>query len=156
MALQNQGKFAEAETLVRDTLAIQQRVLGDEEHLTLHTAGTLTVLLTNTDQDAAAEELGRHILAQAQRTLGPDHPTSLHIAFTLATALCNQGQTAEAVALLTATLATQQRVLGPGHPATQNTARWYGMAQKLWIEQTQNQERWVATVSDVGCRSFDQ
>ena len=72
---------------MRDTLAIQQRVRGEEHLHTLITAGSLALLLANTGQHAAAAELGRDALAQAQRTLGPNHPRSLEIARTLATAL---------------------------------------------------------------------
>ena len=129
-ALQNLRKYAEAEPLVRDTLAIQQRVLGEEHIDTLDTANNLRLLLTNTCQHAAAEELGRGTLAQAHRhrTLGPDHPLSLNVAGILAIVLGaitlgNQAQTAEAMALLTATLVTQQRVLGPGNLVTQRTAQ---------------------------------
>ena len=75
--------------MVRDTLAIQQRVLGEEHLDTLLTAGILTSLLTNTSQHAAAEALCRGTLAQAIRTLGPDDPTSLGLAFAIAAALGN-------------------------------------------------------------------
>ena len=94
--------------MLRDTLAIQQRTLGEGHANTLDTATNLALLLSNTGQHAEAEALGRSTLAQANRTLGPDHPTSLEIARTLAITLGKQGQAAEAVALFTATLATQR------------------------------------------------
>ena len=56
-ALQDQGKFSEAETVLRDTLAIQQ-------HPTiLATADNLALLLSNIGQHAEAEALGRSALA---------------------------------------------------------------------------------------------
>ena len=123
VALQNLGKEAEAEPVLRNTLAIQQRVLGKGHFRTLDTAYILAALLVNTGKCDEAVELSRGALAQATRTLGPDHPLSLRVAYSLAAALGEQGQATEAVALLTVTLAAQQRVLGPGRPETLTTAR---------------------------------
>ena len=106
--------------LLRTTLTVQQRVLGNGHLDTLVTSSNIALLLVNTDRHAEAEVISRGALAQAKRTLGHDHPYSLRIANTLAVVL---GPTAEAKALLKDTLAAQRCVLGPEHQATQVTAQ---------------------------------
>lgn len=59
LALSAQGKRAEAETLFRMVLAIQQRVLGREQSDTLSTAGNLAVELKAQGQNAEAETILR-------------------------------------------------------------------------------------------------
>ena len=59
--------------MLRDTLAIQQRVLGEGHLITLATATDLAILIRKTGH-AEAEELGRGALAQAQRTLAFTSP----------------------------------------------------------------------------------
>ena len=118
-ALQVQQKHDEAEPLLRDTLAIQQRVLGDGQTDTLTTCRDLAMLLINTRRCVEAEQLLRRALAQATRTLGPEHPDALCIASSLAWSLSGQqGKAVEAAALFKSTAVLQQRVCGPDHPAT--------------------------------------
>ena len=122
-ALLTQGNTAEAEPLLRDTLALQQRVHGDGHFATLRACRDLATLLNNTRRCREAEELLRGALAQARRTLGPEHPETLCTVSQLGRAPSRQQDKAvEAEALLKDTLALQLRVRGPDHPDTRTTA----------------------------------
>jgi hypothetical protein len=77
VALDDQGRHAEAEMMHRDTLAVEQRVLGPEHPDTLLTAMSLANALTNQGKHAEAKTMHLETLAVQQHVLGPEHPDTL-------------------------------------------------------------------------------
>ena len=116
------GRFAQAETLYRDLLAIVRRVHGSNNMNTLTTAGNLGTVLLNQGKHSDAEVVLRDTLQRQQGVLGAEHESTLITASKLATALFNQGKCDEAEPVLRDTLAIQQRVLGKGHLVALQTA----------------------------------
>jgi tetratricopeptide (TPR) repeat protein len=121
-ALYAQGRYGEAETMYRETLAVRQRVLGSEHPETLQTANDLAIALYAQGKYGEAEPMHRETLAVRQRVLGSEHPEMLNTAYNLANALNAQGKHGEAETMYRETLAVRQRVLGPEHPDTLMTA----------------------------------
>ena len=77
LAIQSQGRLAEAEQMYREVLAAEQRVLGPEHPFTALTMFNLAGLLFHEGRQADAEKLCREALAIQLRVLGPEHPYTL-------------------------------------------------------------------------------
>ena len=71
--LNAQGKYKEAEPLIRKALAINQRVLGEDHPETANSYNNLALNLENQDKHAEAEGFYRHELVIYLRVLGEDH-----------------------------------------------------------------------------------
>jgi Flp pilus assembly protein TadD len=84
LALYAQGKYSEAETMYRETLAVLQRVLGSEHPDTLSTANNLAIALKSQGKYGEAETMYRETLAVQQRVLGREHPETLRTVNNLA------------------------------------------------------------------------
>jgi hypothetical protein len=84
IALQSQGRYGEAETLYRETLAVRQRVLGSEHPDTLGTVNNLANALWAQGKYGEAVTMFRETLAARQRVLGREHPDTLNTARNLA------------------------------------------------------------------------
>jgi Tfp pilus assembly protein PilF len=121
-AFYQQGKHAEAETLYREVLVVQRRVLGPEHPDTLRIAGNLAVSLDDQGKYAEAETMYCEVLVVERRVLGPEHPDTLATAGNLAATLYSQGKHAEAERMFQEVLVVQRWVLGPEHPHTLTTA----------------------------------
>jgi pentatricopeptide repeat protein len=121
-ALLKQGRYNEAETMYRETLAVRQRVFGSEHADTLATVNNLANVLNAQCKYSEAETMCRETLAVRQRVLGSEHPSTLNTANNLAFALDLQGKYSEAETMYRETLGAQQRVFGSEHPSTLNTA----------------------------------
>ena len=117
-ALHDQGRYAEAESELRDIIAIQERVLGPEHPDTLSSRNNLANALSSQGKYAEAEAEHRAVLAIRERVLGPEHPDTLSSRNNLANALYAQGKYAEAEEVHRAVLAIRERVLGPEHTGT--------------------------------------
>jgi tetratricopeptide (TPR) repeat protein len=87
--LYSQGTYADAnkqaETMYRELLPIQQRVLGPEHPNTLLTAVNLASALHSQGKYAEAETTYREVLRIQQRVLGLEHPDTVKTANDLAT-----------------------------------------------------------------------
>jgi tetratricopeptide (TPR) repeat protein len=128
-SLRSQGKFTEAETMHRETLEVQRRMLGPEHPDTLGTAINLANTLNDQHRYTDAETMYREVLVVKRKKLGPKHPDTLGSATNLANSLNDQGKYPEAEALHREVLAAKKRVLGPEHPHTLMTA--YNLALSL-------------------------
>ena len=115
-AYKQAGRFAEAEALYRDILAINRPVHG------LVAAANLGSALLGQGKHSDAEAVFRDTLARQRDVLGAEHKSTLLTAGSLASALTSQGKYAEAEPVLRDTLAIQQRVLGRGHDSTLTAA----------------------------------
>ena len=112
------GRFAEAELLIKRALAIQVEALGPEHAMTASTLVDMGYMYSLQDRYAEAESLMQRALAIQEKAPDPDH---VEIAFTLgglATVCLSQGRDADAEPLLQRALAIQEKALGPDHSGT--------------------------------------
>jgi len=121
-ALDDHGRYSEAEASYREVLVVRQSVLGCEHPSTLATACNLATTLSHQGKYAEAEATYREVLVVQQRVLGSEHPDMLRTACNLASALGCQGKHVEAEAAYREVLVVQQRVLGSEHLDTLATA----------------------------------
>ena len=79
ITLHHQHKYAEAEPLYRQSLAIKEKELGPD-HPSIATAlNNLASLLQDQGKYGEADPLYRRALAIAEKTLGDNHPTTITI-----------------------------------------------------------------------------
>jgi hypothetical protein len=99
-ALNQEGRYADAEKLGRLTLEIRRRVLGPEHPQTLMSTVNLASSLLLEGHYADAEKLQRETLAIQRRVRGPDNPDTAVTVYNLAIVVERQGKGAEALQLL--------------------------------------------------------
>jgi tetratricopeptide (TPR) repeat protein len=124
--LQDCGRLAEAEALLRETVEVFHRTLGAEAQSTLATVDVFAAVLKHRGKLGEAEPLFRKALAVRRRKLGNAHPDTLRSINNLGGLLQDQGRLGEAEPLLREALATQRRKLGAAHPDTLCTIAWLG------------------------------
>jgi tetratricopeptide (TPR) repeat protein len=107
------GRDADAEPLIRESLAIRRHVFGDENRETAVSKAELGRLLMRRGDLAAAEPLLRENVATTVHVLGPDHPNSAAAKTTLAQLLLIQGDLTGAEALIRESVDVNRRVFGP-------------------------------------------
>jgi tetratricopeptide (TPR) repeat protein len=122
------NRAAEAVDELRATLAIQQRVLGDDHPqvgATLnHLAGALGALADadaapgTSERAAQSVEAARQAVSIARAKLGPEARNTLAFTATLATSLRRAGNLADSLAQADEALGVSARVFGPTHPQT--------------------------------------
>jgi Flp pilus assembly protein TadD len=95
-----EGRYAEAETLLRTTLEIKRRVLGPQHPETLRSMVNLATSLRLEGHNSDAEKLGREALEIRRRVLGPDHPDVGLSNYNLAIVVEAEGRRTEALGLL--------------------------------------------------------
>jgi serine/threonine protein kinase/Tfp pilus assembly protein PilF len=113
-----EGEVAEADPLIRETLAHDRAELGDEHPATLHAIHALAYLLHARGELAEAEPLYREALAGQRVKLGAKDPDTLGSINDLARLLQGQGNFAEAEPLFREALASRRTQLGNEHPDT--------------------------------------
>jgi len=69
-----QGKYKQAELLLRRALAIREQMLGSESPRTAITLAHLARLSRDQGKYAEAESLFQRALTIREKTLGPEHP----------------------------------------------------------------------------------
>ena len=107
--LQEQRRFAEAETLYRETLEARRRALGAGHPKTLQTMHDLAATLRRQRKYAEAETLLRETIAGRQRVLGTNDAETLASISQLALVLRMQKRYAEAVGLYRQVLAVLEQ-----------------------------------------------
>jgi tetratricopeptide (TPR) repeat protein len=115
---QLQGKYTEAVAMCRQTLQLQEKVLGKDHPDTLYTMNSLARLLYKQGKYIEAEAIDRQTLQLREKVLGKDHPDTLWSMYNLADSLYKQGKDIEAEAMYRETLQLQEKVLGKDHPDT--------------------------------------
>jgi tetratricopeptide (TPR) repeat protein len=68
------GEYARAEPLYKETLRIDQKVLGSEHHITATSLNNLGELYQDMGEYAKAEPLLQEALRIYRKVLGPEHP----------------------------------------------------------------------------------
>jgi hypothetical protein len=91
--LGNQGKCAEAQTMYREVLVAERRVLGPEHSSTLAAASNMGYVLNGQGKHGEAEITFREVLVVQRQVLRPEHPHTLMTAANLANALGCQAST---------------------------------------------------------------
>ena len=112
------GKYAEAEAMFRETLALQTEALGAEHSSRLTSANNLATALRNQGKYAMAEAIYRETLVLRTKKLGTEHPDTLRSRNGVTNTLSSQGKHAEAKVMYWETIMVQTKILGARHPDT--------------------------------------
>ena len=113
-ALVNTHRAAEAEPLIRQTIAAETRVLGAGHKDTLLAQLILSDDLLELHRDAEAATVALSDAQQLEALLGPDNMYTLEAWNNDATALCNDRREVEGLAILRRVEAARRRLLPPG------------------------------------------
>ncbi len=117
MALAEQERTREAETVQRRLLETAQRVLGAEHELTVTVRADLAGTLAQMGHYSEAETALRQVVETRTRTIGAASPTTLEATGRLARMLERQGRGREAKVLLEGVIAERTSAGTPeGHP----------------------------------------
>jgi tetratricopeptide (TPR) repeat protein len=115
---QIKGQYVDAEAMHRQTLRLQETVLGKDHPDTLQSMNNLAESLRQQGKYAEAEAIHWQTLQLKEIVLGKDHPDTLVSMNNLAISLQQQGKYAKAEAMNWQTLRLQETVLGNDHPDT--------------------------------------
>ena len=110
--LSDEGHFADAEKVDRETLDISRRVLGPENLNTLDSRYRLAFDLATLGRYPEAEKLNRETLDIDLRVLGPEHWSTFLTMWDQGNILAHEGRYAEAEKLIRQTLDIQTRLHG--------------------------------------------
>ena len=113
--LRAMGDYQETESILRDALVIQRRLLGDEHLDVAAIQNNLGVLLRILGEYTEAEILYREALSTRQKLLGDEHPDVATSMNNLGLLLHYMDEYAEAEILLREALAIQRNLLGDVH-----------------------------------------
>ncbi len=116
--LANQGRYAEAEALLRRTLAQDRANLGPTHPNTVDTTENLAVVLDILGRPDEAEPLHRLVLQTRRKHLGPNSPATLRAMSNLGTTLRDLNRFLEAVEILDASIAGSNITHGETAPET--------------------------------------
>jgi tetratricopeptide (TPR) repeat protein len=116
-ALHRLGRFAEAEPLLRQALAIAEQGLGPNHPNVAGLLDNLAILLQDTNRLHEAEPLTRRAMAIFEQSYGPHHPHVATNLNNLALLLKATNRRAEAEPLYRRALAIDEHSLGPDHPS---------------------------------------
>jgi tetratricopeptide (TPR) repeat protein len=94
---QDQGRYGEAEPLLRRALAARERMLGAEHPDTLGSINNLALLYLAQGRYGEAQPLFRRSLAARVRMLGAEHPDTITFQLNLAVNLVNQSKLTQAI-----------------------------------------------------------
>jgi tetratricopeptide (TPR) repeat protein len=111
-------RFAEAETPMRQALAIDEKAYGSEHPLVATDLDNLALILQDANQLAQAEPFYKRALEARERIFGKEHPDTLTSVNNLAALYRNQSHYGEAEPLYKRVLEVRERILGKEHPST--------------------------------------
>jgi tetratricopeptide (TPR) repeat protein len=112
----SQDKAAEAEELLRESLAISRAMYGDENPLVAKTLFQLGTQLVRQGRRQEGEDLYRAALARQRKLLGEDHREVIQTLKWLAVSRYRARDYEENVALRRESLAIAERLYPDGHP----------------------------------------
>jgi CHAT domain-containing protein/tetratricopeptide (TPR) repeat protein len=116
--LHESGRFGEAEPLLRDSLEVYRRILGEEHPRTAEGYNDLAVVLDAQGKIAQAAPLYGKAMAIWRQGLGENHPETATSLNNVAYNLQQQGKHKDARALFDKVLAIRIQMLGPDHRDT--------------------------------------
>jgi tetratricopeptide (TPR) repeat protein len=114
----DQGKYKEAENILRNVIEVRTHVLGPEHPDTLRSRNSLAYALWKGGKYTEAEADFRELIKREEKVLGPEHPDTLFSRHGLAITFDLRAKYAEAEAQFSALIKTEERVLGAEHPQT--------------------------------------
>jgi tetratricopeptide (TPR) repeat protein len=115
--LQATNRFAEAEPLMRQALAIDEKSYGPDHPSVARDLNNLAQLLQDTNRLTEAEPLMRRALAIDEKSYGPDHSSVARDLNNLSVLLLAINRFAEAEPLMRRALAIDEKSYGPDHPS---------------------------------------
>jgi len=118
MCFKINGKYAEAEQMLRLTLMLQNKVLGEKHPDTLGSMNNLAEVLRSQGKYDEAESMHRQTLMLTKKMLGEEHPSTLDSMNNLAAVLHDQEKYEKAEQMHRQTLELREKVLGKEHPHT--------------------------------------
>ena len=146
-----QGRYGEAESLLREEVQTSRKVLGPRDPDTLISINNLAAVYREEARFNEAEPLYLEALRASGELLGSRHPQTLAILSNLAALYEDQGRGGEAEELMREVLDARRDILGPRHPQTltslNNLATLYehrgryGEAEALFEEVLQTKRR---------------
>ena len=113
-----QGKYPDAERLLREVIKEREQLVGQENSETLKARYWLAVVLSVQGKNAEAESEDRAVIKLQEKVLGAEHPEPLRTRKNLVATLLDQGKYAEAEAECREVLKISEKVLGPEDPDT--------------------------------------
>jgi tetratricopeptide (TPR) repeat protein len=116
----NQGRYEQAEALLRSVLDVERRTLGEQHPDTLGSMVSLGLVYGAQAKYAQAETLFSQSLQARRRLLGEEHPSTLGVMYNLAEIYRRQSRLQEAESLFNQVLEGRRRVLGWDNPNTTN------------------------------------
>jgi tetratricopeptide (TPR) repeat protein len=119
--LYQEGRYADAEPLVKRELAIEEKGLGPDHPNVAVALNFLAVLYREQGRYTEAEPLYKRSLAIREKALGPDHPDVAVALNNLGSLYQDQGRYADAEPLLKRSLAIKEKRLGADHPNVAST-----------------------------------
>ena len=114
----NLGLYPQAESLIRNALAIRRRVMGEDNQDTLKSMDSLGLILELESHYAEAEKVDRQTLALRERTVGPEDRSTLETMTQLAVALNGEGRYQDAEQMNRKALEIARRKFGPRDKVT--------------------------------------
>lgn len=113
-----QGREAQALACFEESLALRQRVLGDEHRDTRISRANLAALLRDSGKLPEASFLHELLYEDCHRLLGADHPDTLAARAALAGTLASLGEFERALALHEQVIDACDKLFGPGSTMT--------------------------------------
>ena len=113
-----QGKYNDAEKLLRTVIEVRGRVLGPEHPDTLDSRHRLIYALTRQTRHTEAETEAREVLKLRQKVLGVEHVDTILSQYNLADTLVAEGKYPEAEALYRTVVQRDEKALGLEDPGT--------------------------------------
>jgi tetratricopeptide (TPR) repeat protein len=114
--LYDQRKFAEAEAMYREALAMRKKLLGSENPQVADSLNNLGNVLYDQGKFVEAEATHRQALAMRKQLLRSEHPKIANSLYSLACALQGEGKFAEAEATFREALAMREKMPGSENP----------------------------------------
>jgi TolA-binding protein len=146
-----QEKYAEAESLLRQSAEQREKVLGADHVSTLNSKFWLALTLQQLEKYAEAEQLLRQQVEQREKVRGVEHVDTLRCKYLVVATLYGQQKYAEAEQLLRQLIEQLEKVRGAEHVDTLDSRYWlastlrkqqkYAEAEQLSRQVVQQQEK---------------
>jgi tetratricopeptide (TPR) repeat protein/predicted Ser/Thr protein kinase len=113
-----EGKYSDAEELIRTIIAVRTQLLGSEDPDTLDSRHRLIYPLNRQTRYAEAESEARQVLKLRKKVLGDNNVDTFVSRYSLADVLVEQGKFSEAEGLYREVISFTEKRLGLDHPRT--------------------------------------
>ncbi|HTX38165.1 MAG TPA: serine/threonine-protein kinase [Bryobacteraceae bacterium] len=150
IAADSRGDYARAESLDRRVLAIERKVLGETDPVTLATTNNLAAVLAREAKYPEAEALYGQLVETKRRVLGVEHPSTLNTLNGLGVLYRNEGKYSQAEPVLAAALAARRHAMGEEHRDTLASMNGLGLLYVMEAKYTQAEPLLTAAVEKAG------